>query len=155
RTLRSVRRTAWGALAAFAFSGAGATEGRRGRHTLQRYSCFKVTQDRAIRPGVPRTAIHQRLYRAHHLLHLRDALAQHLDVLAGHAFDVRAVPSAVVPQRQQFADALHAEAHVARALDEAQRVDVTRAVEAIAGSGACHRTDQAAVLVVADQIGRA
>ncbi|MCY1238150.1 hypothetical protein D9M72_508730 [compost metagenome] len=93
--------------------------------------------------------MHEVRERAAHRLHVGDALLQFTEVLLGDALDARAGAAAVVPQADQFGDFFHREPQVARALDEAQRVDVGVVVLAVAALGARHRGQQAQAFVVA------
>src|SRR3546814_8546368 len=72
------------------------------------------------------------------------------DAPLGQRLHLGAAARAVAPQRQQVADRLHREAEAARALDEAQRLDIVAPVDAVAGRGALGGSDEAEGLVVAD-----
>ena len=74
------------------------------------------------------------LERALHRLHARDALLQIGGVGERDALHVGARATAIGPELQQCLDLVQAEAEVARAADEAQRVHRRGVVLAVAGS---------------------
>jgi hypothetical protein len=92
--------------------------------------------------------------RVAHGLHVGNALLQFTKMLFGDALHARACAPTVVPQPDQLRDFFHREAQVARALDEAQRVDVGLPILAVAAFGARHRRQQAQPFVVTDHAGR-
>jgi hypothetical protein len=67
-----------------------------------------------------------------HRVELRDLGLKRRNVPESHRLDVHTRARAVAPQGQKLGDLLHGEAEIARAADEAQRVDVCRRVFAVA-----------------------
>jgi hypothetical protein len=98
--------------------------------------------------------VRQVLQRALHRFHLGHALFEVGHVRERDAFHVGAGAAAVLPQLEQLGDLGHAEAEVAGAADEAQRVDLALAVLAVAGLGAPDLRQEAQRFVVADHLGR-
>src|SRR5207342_3001151 len=87
-----------------------------------------------------------------HRLHLEDLRAEFVCMRLRELLHFRAGAILVAPQRQEALDLLHGEAQIARALDEAQPVQVGLGVQAIAGEGAPGLRDQADALVVPDHL---
>src|SRR6188768_867226 len=109
----------------------------RGLHQRRRADRFRRVaaalvgqrlEDRALGPLVAMAAVHQVLERRLHREQMGCLLLELADVRLGQRLDAAARTPAVLPQPDQLTDLGDREAEVARASDEAQRVDVARRI---------------------------
>ena len=113
-------------------------------------ACFQIMNDRTFRAVVAVTARRKMLERAAHLVK-RARLALELSGLGRRQrLDVGAGPAAIIPQCEQPADLVYAEAKIARATDKPKGVKVPLVIIAIAGLAPPGGRDQANFLIVAN-----
>src|SRR5690348_14924380 len=114
----------------------------------------QIVENRAVGTRVAVTMHRQMPDRALHGFERRDLALDLGDLAERDCFDRRALAPLVAPQRQQVLDFGYRKSQFARAMDEAQRMQIGLAVAAVAVIASCRRGDQPDALVIADGFGR-